>query len=203
MEKVLEFWFGEPATDTATLGAKVKRWYDGGPAVDAEIRDNFTPLVEQALAGELDAWADTPRGRLALILVLDQFPRAIFRDDPRTYAGDPRAQQLAIEAADRGLTQKLDLEPRLFSIMPFVHAEDLALQERGVVEMTALYEASTPWQQAVVEQGLEQSKKYRDIIARFGRFPHRNTILGRTSTDEEKAFLVDWEARRRPQGAQR
>lgn len=201
IDDVLAFWFGHPPTTTEEYGQQTRRWYMGGPALDAEIREKFGPIVERALAGELDDWAQTTRGRLALIVVLDQFTRSIYRNDARMYAGDLRAQQLAIEALDSGVDRELRIEQRNFLIMPLLHAEDLALQERAVAAMQALHNEAEPWQQAIVKMGVEQSRKYREVIARFGRFPHRNQILGRPSTPEEAAFLVDWEAKQTPSGA--
>ncbi|HEX5058816.1 MAG TPA: DUF924 family protein [Kofleriaceae bacterium] len=201
IDDVLAFWFGEPATTTEEYGRKIRRWYMGGPALDAEIRDRFGALVERALAGELADWTQTTRGRLALILLLDQFTRAMYRNDPKTYAGDARAQALAVEAFDRGIDRELSVEERQFLIMPLTHAENLALQERSAATMAALNADAANFQKGPLSMGLEQTRKYRDLIARFGRFPHRNKVLGRTNTPEEDAFLVDWEAKMRPSGA--
>ena len=142
IDEVLAFWFGTPATTAEEFGKKIKRWYMGGPALDAEIRESFGPLVERGLAGELDDWAQTIRGRLALVLVLDQFPRSVYRNDPRSYAGDAKAQALALEALDRGLAKDLDVEQRNFLVMPLLHAENLALQERSVIELQAVSDAA-------------------------------------------------------------
>jgi uncharacterized protein (DUF924 family) len=201
IDEVLEFWFEKPATTAEAYGRKIRRWYMGGPTLDAEIRQRFASLVERALVGELDEWASTPRGRLALILLLDQFTRSIFRNDERTYAGDTKAQVLAVEAVDRGLDRDLSIEERQFLIMPLLHAENLSLQERAVAEMDRIVADAADFQKGTVSMGIEQARKYRDIIARFGRFPHRNQILGRQSTEEEKAFLVGWEEKMKPKGA--
>jgi uncharacterized protein (DUF924 family) len=201
IDEVLRFWFEQPATTSEEYGRKIRRWYMGGPALDAEIRQRFTPQVESALAGELDDWAQTTRGRLALILLLDQFTRSIYRDDPRTYAGDAKAQALSVEALDRGLDRELSIEERHFLMMPLMHAEDLALQERSVVTIAAIAADAADFQQGPIGMGVEQSRKYRDVIARFGRFPHRNALLGRDSTPEEKEFLVDWAQKMAPKGS--
>jgi len=201
IEDVLELWFGKPATTTEEYGRKIRRWFMGGPALDAELRERFGSLVERAIAGELDAWATTPRGRLALIVVLDQFTRSIFRDTPRMYAGDAKAQALALDGLDRGFDEQLGFEERQFLGMPLAHAEDLALQERSVTEMNALAADAADFHKPLIAMGVEQSRKYRDLIAKFGRFPHRNKLLGRTNTPEEEAFLVDVEAKMRPAGA--
>ena len=201
VENVLEFWLGAPATNVGELRAKIKRWYMGGPGVDAEIRERFAPLVERALAGELDDWTATPRGQLALIILVDQFTRSVYRDDPRTYAGDPKAQALAVDAFDRGLDRELAIEEQNFLRMPLLHAEDLALQDRAARETTRFYAAVPEWSKPVWAMGVEQGEKYRALIAKFGRFPHRNAILGRTSTPDEEAFLVDWQQKMPPSGA--
>jgi uncharacterized protein (DUF924 family) len=201
IDDVLAFWFGEPATTAEEHGRKMRRWFMGGPEFDAEIRERFAPLVERALAGELDDWAQTPRGRLALILLLDQFPRSIYRNDPRAFSGDTRAQALSVEAVDRGLDRELSIEERQFLTMPLLHAEKLELQERGVAAVGQIDADATGIKKQFTAMGVDQSRKYRDIIARFGRFPHRNAVLGRTSTPEEQAFLVDWDQKMAPKGA--
>ena len=197
LDHVLPFWFGEPAADPETLGSKLRRWYAGGQALDAEIRERFSALLDRAVAGEIEVPASA-RDRLALIVVLDQFPRSVCRDTPQAYAGDARAQALARELFDAGEDAGFSLEERLFLIMPLVHAEDLALQERGVAEMERLVATAPAALRPLFGMGIEQSRKYRDVIARFGRFPHRNAILGRESTAEELAVLRDWAERAPP-----
>ncbi len=199
MDDVYGYWFGDaPASSADELKTRMRRWYQGGPTMDEEIRQRFGPLVEKALAGELDSWATTPRGRIALILLLDQFTRNLFRDSPRCYSGDAKAQHLALEALDSKLLYSD--EERQFLIMPLLHAEDLALQETGVHEMQEHAEAAPPALQPIFAMGVEQSKKYRDIIQKFGHFPHRNAVLGRTSTPEEEEFLKDWAQKQPPSG---
>lgn len=201
-QEVHEFWFGrEAAKEPAALRAKLSRWYQGGPALDDLIRKKFGADVEKALAGDLDAWAATPQGRIALIILLDQFPRSIFRDTARAFAGDAQAQRLALEALDSVLLYSH--EERQFLLMPLLHAEDPALQETAVAEMEAHVEAAPPELRELYSMGVEQAKKYRDVIARFGRFPHRNAALGRASTPEEVEFLKDWAQKQAPSGMQR
>ena len=197
-DDVLKFWFDAPATTPEALTSKMKRWYQGGPEMDAEIIARFTTTVDDALAGKLGAWSAHPQGWLAEIIVLDQFTRNVLRDSPSMYEGDERAQRLALEALDSGRTHALPIEERNFALMPFVHAENLALQERGVVEVALLVEAAPAPLRPIFGMGVEQTRKYRDIIARFGRFPHRNGILGRTPTADEVEFLRDWEDKRKP-----
>jgi uncharacterized protein (DUF924 family) len=180
------------------LLAKIERWYDGGPEVDRSITERFSELVEQALRGELDDWGHHPAERLALILVLDQFTRTVYRNTPRAFAGDMMAQRLAVQALDAGWHHELGSEEKMFLIMPLVHAERRALQERACALMQELTDDAPPPLRDVFAMGIEQTGKYCDIITRFGRFPHRNAVLGRESTPEELEFLRDWEAKRKP-----
>jgi uncharacterized protein (DUF924 family) len=199
VDDVLTFWFGNaPATNATEFGARMRRWYLGGEDEDAAIRARFAWAIEQALAGELDAWADTPRGRLALILLLDQMTRSVFRGTARAFAGDARAQRLAAEALAAGTTWLLDFEQRHFFYMPLVHAEDAALLDRFNELFPRALARVPEWARPLLSDGIEQGKKYRDVFARFGRFPHRNEALGRRSTPAEVEFLATWEARRRP-----
>jgi len=199
-EEVLEFWFGAAARDADEVMTNVRRWYAGGEAVDRVIRERFAGDVEAAFAGKLAGWSETPRGLLALVLVLDQFTRGIFRDSPRTYAGDANAQALAAHAFDTGMDRALSHEERHFLVMPFLHSEDAAQQARAV-ELSQELERNAPdHYKKMAAMGVEQSLKYQAIIQRFGRFPHRNAILGRESTAEELEFLKDWQQKAPPKG---
>ncbi len=200
-EEVRAFWFGEPATNEAALMAKVKRWFMGGPEMDADVRARFGPTVEDALAGRLDGWTDPIRDRLALVIVLDQFTRNVFRDDPKTYAGDAKAQALVVGALDQNLDAELPLPDRLFFTMPLLHSESLPLQQRGAALAKTIAASAPPLYAKMCGMHLEQTAKFTDVIARFGRFPHRNAILRRTSTPEEEAFLKDWSEKGPPAGA--
>lgn len=184
------FWFEQPAQDPAQLLAKFARWYQGGAEVDREIHARFSRSVERALAGELTAWETEAQGQLALILLLDQFTRNLFRDTPRAYAGDEKALQLALALiADRSY-RWMPLEQRLFCVMPLVHAESLAFQERAFGLATDFVHAAPLELRAPWRMGAERTAHYRDTIRRFGRFPHRNAILGRASSPDELAFLA-------------
>ena len=200
--EVLTFWFGaSPATNAAELSAKIRRWYMGGEAEDAAIRARFSDTIEGALAGHLDSWLDTLRGRLALILVLDQMTRSVYRGSARAFAGDRHAQALASETLESGAFGDLTFEHRHFLYMPLLHAEDAALLDR-YNELFPRSLASVPeWARALLGDGIEQGLKYRDLIRRFGRFPHRNAALGRPATAEEVEFLKTWATRARPKGA--
>jgi uncharacterized protein (DUF924 family) len=154
------------------------RWFAKDDAFDAEIRDKFLSTYEAASAGKLDHWNATAEGALALVIVLDQFPRNMFRGDARTFAADARARAAANLALKRGYDQDVPVAERGFLFLPFMHSEDRADQERCV----ALYRAAG-------DANLKYAEEHRDIIRRFGRFPHRNAVLGRETTPEEQAFL--------------
>src|SRR3712207_2357719 len=191
-EKVLSYWFPEKDifdADQETFGRQMQWWFAGGPEVDRQITERFAEVLEQARRGELDHWADTPRGRLALIVVLDQFSRNVYRGSPLSYAQDSKALELAVEGIDAGMDRELNPMERIFLWMPLGHSEDLALQERFVRHQEEEAVNAPPHMREMAEFGISQSKAVRDVIARFGRHPHRNEILGRTSTPEELEYL--------------
>jgi uncharacterized protein (DUF924 family) len=190
-EEVLSYWFPEGfnEADPQTRRRQGERWMHGGPEVDREITERFGQVLEQARRGELDHWAETPRGRLALIVVLDQFSRNVYRGSPLSYAQDEKALELALEGIDAGMDRELSFMERIFFWMPVGHSEDLALQERSVRHKEEEAANAPPHLRAMAEFGISQAKGARDVIARFGRHPHRNEILGRTSTPEELEYL--------------
>ena len=177
--EVLDFWFGSGSDH----GKRHKRWFAKDPAFDAELRERFSGLVEDLLQGKHRGWLSDPRECLARIVALDQFPRQIHRGSPRAFAADP----LALEAARHVLAHRYDAGmlpvERLFAYLPFEHSESLADQERACELMRPLA------QFAETDDALRYAEAHRDIIARFGRFPHRNAILGRASSREELEFL--------------
>jgi uncharacterized protein (DUF924 family) len=185
IEDVLGFWFAEPAANAAELAAKMKRWYRGGTVEDAAIRLRF-------------AWAGAPRGRLALILLLDQMPRSLFRGTARAFAGDPAAQTLSLATLEAGAVEGLGFEKRHFLYMPLLHAESAALLDTFEALFPELLERAPEWARPLLADGIEQGAKYRELMRRFGRFPHRNAALGRRSTPEELEFLETWEMRAAP-----
>lgn len=188
-EIVIEFWFGAEGTPEADQERLARRWFIRSDEFDAEIRRRFGALVDAALAGDLDGWAQSTRGRLALLLLLDQFPRNLYRESPVAFAGDPAAQRYALEGLTRGDDLALAPRYRPFCYLPLEHAEDLALQHRCVALFAALAadEASVPRER--YQMYLDYARRHRDVIERFGRFPHRNRILGRATTPEEQAYL--------------
>jgi uncharacterized protein (DUF924 family) len=179
---VLDFWFGAPGS--AEHGTTRPVWFRKDTAFDEEIRRAFGNAVENALAGDYAEWCATARGALARVILLDQFTRNLFRETPRAFAGDALALATAQEAVARGIDRALDAHGRWFLYMPFEHAEDTAMQHRSLQLFAALsgetHDAGP----------LEWAQKHADVIFRFGRYPHRNAILGRASTPEEVAFLA-------------
>ena len=155
------------------------RWYRRDDAFDAEVRRRFFGLWQRAAAGELSSWETSDDGALALVIVLDQFPRNLFRDDVRTYASDRLAREVAHRAIDRGADARLDPALREFLYLPFMHSEHLADQLRCIELSRAAGHA----------ENLKWAEHHADIIRRFGRFPHRNRLLGRATTLEEQTFL--------------
>jgi uncharacterized protein (DUF924 family) len=179
---ILTFWYGPQ--DSVLDRTERDVWFRKDAAFDAEIRTRFGDAIDIALAGGYGEWCATAEGALARVLLLDQFTRNVHRDTPTAFAGDARALATAQDAGDRGLDGALDPYGRWFLYMPFVHAEDRLAQERSLALFGALAEETG------LAGPLEWAHKHADIIARFGRYPHRNAILGRTSTPEELAFLA-------------
>ncbi len=181
--EVLAFWFGEPGS--AGHGEARPAWFRKDPAFDAAIRERFLALHARAALGECDRWRDEPGPLLALIVVLDQFSRNLYRDDPRAFSQDAQALACAQLMLDRRWDEERLPVERQFAYLPFEHAEDLAMQDRSVALFTAL--------EAFPEtKGLaEWAERHRAIVRRFGRFPHRNAALGRSSTPAEAAFLKE------------
>ena len=191
-EEVLSYWFPEEDisdADQKTFGRQMQWWFGGAPEVDRQISERFGDVLEQARRGELDSWAQTPRGRLALIVVLDQFSRNIYRGSPLSYAQDEKALELAVEGIEAGMDRELTRMERIFFWMPLGHSEDPALQERSVSHQEEEMAEAPPHRKVEAEFGVSQARGARDVIARFGRHPNRNEILGRTSTPEELEYL--------------
>lgn len=168
-ETVADFW--------RPLGPAV--WFSKDPAFDRRFRDTFATAYEAAERGELMPWLATPEGALSLIILLDQYPRNAFRGTPRMYATDPLARTVADAALGLGHDRAIELPLRPFLYLPFGHSEDLADQDRSVALCAALPDPVPA-----------HARRHRDIVAQFGRFPHRNAILGRPATDEETAWLA-------------
>lgn len=174
---IIDFWFlplGHP-----DHGKPRDIWWTSTPEFDAETVGRFGTAIERAIAGELDAWKDSPEGALALILLCDQFPRNCFRKTARAFAGDARAIEIARYALARFYPSVFPVDMRLFFYMPFGHSEQLADQQLAC----ALFETIGG------ENNIKSAHEHRDVVARFGRFPHRNEVLGRSTTSEELEYL--------------
>lgn len=190
-QDVLDFWLGDGLERGWCSDNRDELWFGGGPELDATIRERFGPLVEQAMTGGLGDWEPQMASRLALVLLLDQFPRNMYRGQPRAFAGDARSQRLVQQALASGLDRDLATVGHVFLYMPLVHAEDLAMQDEAVARFQQLRDSRPPELQEKLDRNLHFARLHRDIVLRFGRFPHRNAALGRESTPEEEAFLRD------------
>ena len=181
---VLGFWFG--AEDGVAPGTQRAEWFRKSDAFDARVRQRFGATVEAALAGELDSdWGASLDGRLALLIVLDQFPRNLFRGSARAFAGDARALALARQLLADGDLARLTPLQTWFACLPFEHAEDLQAQDECVRLLTELVQTEPE-----LASALDYAERHRDVIRRYGRFPHRNAVLGRTSSEAEAAYLA-------------
>ena len=189
-ERVLAFWFPDlSGADHARLVRQFEWWFRGG--ADAAIAARFGALVERATGGKLDHWSAQPRSRLALIIVLDQFPRSLFRDTAQAYAQDPKALALALDGIRIGHYAALETPwEKTFFLLPLGHSEKLAHLERAVALAEELATGAAPEFRKVLEHSASQARGHRDVIARFGRQPHRNAVLGRASTPEELEYLA-------------
>jgi len=181
---ILHFWFGAPGT--AICGTFREAWFKKDPAFDDEIRRHFLGATEAAARGELDRWQVDREGALALVILLDQFPRNLYRGSPKAFAADPKAREVARTAIERGFDMQCHSCERMFFYLPFEHSELLPDQERSVDLFKRLAE-DDPSRAGIVPYAL----RHHEIIQRFGRFPHRNEALGRESTEDEIAFLKE------------
>ena len=202
--RIREFWFGKALTGSGpghgeitsqahALGRRVSLWFETNTQLlqqrDDQIRSEFSGLLERAARGELAAWADSPRRRLSLIILLDQFPRQIHRGTARAFEYDAQALGLALTGMQSAADAALNLAERIFFYMPLQHAESLEGQEESVSAYTRLLGESPPELRSAFESCLQWAVGHRDLIRQFGRFPHRNPILGRPHTAEELAYL--------------
>lgn len=184
-QAVLAFWF-DPASH--------EEWFAAHPAFDTTIRIRFGETFRWAAEGKLAHWSETPPGWLALLIVLDQFSRNLYRDDQQAWAQDVHAQRLAVWGIEEGFDRQLPPIQRVFAYMPLEHAEDTGMQRRCVALFESMCE-SLPAQGRDHYTGfLDYARKHEAVITRFGRFPHRNALLGRTSTPEELAYLAEPDA---------
>ena len=190
-KNVVDFWFGDATAGPEALERRGKVWFSADHAFDRECAARFAAPLEDAAAGILDGWADTPHGRLALVILLDQMPRNIHRGSPAAFAHDTQAAAHCVAGIESGQDRSLHPVERLFLYMPLQHVEDLGLQRRSVEQFESLAaEADDTWREHFAENA-RYARLHHDIVERFGRFPHRNRILGRDSTEEELRYLAD------------
>ncbi|MEL6492068.1 MAG: DUF924 family protein [Cyanobacteria bacterium J06621_3] len=185
-DAILTFWFG--SADAPDYGHYRKAWFVKDANFDTQIRQQFATDVEKAAKGDYYNWADHPQAAIALLILLDQFPRNLYRGDVRSFATDNKALALASKLVDSGAHKGLIPAQRFFVYVPFEHSENMTHQDRCVALMTALNH-EFPNLDDGLKGGLDYAIRHREVIERFGRFPHRNEILGRPSTPEEIAFL--------------
>lgn len=179
---MLDFWFSDRARAL---------WFEKDPAFDAEIRDRFGPAIDRAIADGLEAWRENGEGALALLILLDQMTRNIFRGDPRAFAGDSRARDVAGKAIRAGFDRDFPFAARRFFYLPYEHSEHPEDQERSLALFTELCAGSIPAEdRADADEQIKAARRHHEIIGLFGRFPHRNAVLGRISTAQEVEFLA-------------
>ncbi|MGE5649801.1 MAG: DUF924 family protein [Bacillota bacterium] len=183
------FWFGAETDDALLAQERARLWWAKDAATDREIERRFAACVDQAVAGALDGWAATPRGRLALILLTDQFPRNIYRGTPRSFAYDRYALAWCKQGLAAGVHHALRPIERVFFYLPLEHSEAADDQTQAVALFEELVAQAGATRQAAFDGFLDYARRHRDVIVRFGRFPHRNQILGRQSSPDELAFL--------------
>jgi len=187
IETVLDFWFDYAHHPESLFERKL--WWEKNPTFDDTIRQQFSSLREDAIAGKLNSWLETPRGSLAYIILIDQFSRNLFRNTPQMYEHDDLALQAASGAVKQGFDQQLSLSERIFLYLPFEHAENLQSQQQSIKLFEQLAEEASAKVKPLAKKHLKYAKDHYDVIEKFNRFPHRNAILGRTSTEAEKQFL--------------
>lgn len=190
---VLEYWFGDLKDGEAPTDEVIARWWGKDRETDDYIRGNFGRDLEEASAGGLARWEETPRGTLALIIVLDQFSRNVHRDDPRAFAQDALALETAVSGISKGFDRGLHPVMRVFFYMPFMHSEDMAMQERSLELFRGLEDefAHVPDIAEMLSSNRDYAERHYEIVKRFGRYPHRNGVLGRASTPGEIEFLKE------------
>lgn len=186
VDAVITFWFGNPAGQAP--GAEFReRWFKKSDDFDREIREQFEDLHTALMSGQHVDWLESGQGCLARVLVLDQFSRNIFRNRPSAFASDPLALATTDRVLEQGLLTELSPDAQCFLLMPLMHAEDRDRQTQSVEQFTALAERAP--EQPRLKNSVDYAHRHKEIVDRFGRYPHRNTILGRTSTPEEVQFL--------------
>ena len=187
---VLSFWFEDATRSPDALQRRGAAWFRADPGFDRECATRFAAALEDAARGALEGWADSPRGRLALVVLLDQMPRNIHRGSPAAFMHDAQAAAHCVAAIESGQDRSLHPVERVFLYMPLQHTEDLALQRLSIERFESLAaEVDDAWRDSFTEN-VRYAREHHDIVERFGRFPHRNRTLGRESTEEELRYLA-------------
>jgi uncharacterized protein (DUF924 family) len=191
-DDVLEYWFADAASSPEATRDRNEFWFGNNPKTDSEIWEIFADVIADAAAGNIyDDWGETGLGRLALIILLDQFPRNIYRGTSEVFKYDERALALCGQGVTLGQLAGLTVPEQAFFLMPYQHSEDISVQRIGLQLMRAMAnEAPQEWQ-SVAQSYLDYAVRHHDIVAAYGRFPHRNSLLGRSSTEAESEFLAE------------
>ncbi len=191
VEEILKFWFGRVEETIVPSENRARIWFGESSEVDTEIKAKFSDDLERASRGEFKEWENSPRGQLALIITLDQFSRHVYRDRPEAFLQDDYALGICIQGVDTQADHQLSLIERVFYYFPFLHSEHLTHQERSIRSYQMLVELAFPETQVIYESFFKFANHHYNIVRRFGRFPQRNTVLGRESTSEEINYLKD------------
>jgi uncharacterized protein (DUF924 family) len=189
ISEVLTFWFANALESVEAARARSKVWFANDPQFDAETARRFSDLPIEAAAGSLDSWMNAAESALARVIVLDQFPRNLYRGDARAFAFDALALAGSISALERGFSIRLHPVQTVFLLLPLEHAEDRTMQQRSVALFEELRGRAPAGCEPQFDGYADYARRHRDVIERFGRFPHRNAVLGRTSTPEERKYL--------------
>jgi uncharacterized protein (DUF924 family) len=188
-EEVHRFWFADSIDDPGAANARREMWFRCAPAFDDEIRTRFGSSIVRAARGELSTWKDAPSSCVSLVILLDQFPRNAYRNTPAAFEHDALALAVTRHAIAAGHLSALSVVERTFLLMPYQHVEDLGAEREGLIHFERVHANAPPGWRAFSEHTLEFARKHVDIIERFGRFPHRNAVLGRQSTAPEREYL--------------
>ena len=191
IDDILDFWFGELDEQGCANPNQRKLWWQKSDEFDRTIRHQFLDDYEAIVAGDVERWRSTARGTLATIIVLDQFSRNMFRDTPKMYSADPLAREVCCEGLEAGFDEELAFDERVFFYMPLEHSESIADHELCREAFTRLRDTAPESLVPDADYYLDYARQHRVIVDRFGRYPHRNAILGRASTDEELEFLKE------------
>ena len=189
IEQVIEFWFGSEINDPELAKKQSPLWWKKSPQTDSQIREKFAAGLQGLVDGDYNHWFDSPWGRLAAVIVADQFSRNMYRDSPRAFSQDKLALSWCLEGIANGHDLQLPLICRVFFYMPLEHAESLKMQDLSLEKFTQLAGLSSPMDSETFEGFVDFARRHRDVIVRFGRYPHRNSILNRQSSAAEQAYL--------------